>query len=577
MPKKPVESRIQDIVYNIDTGLGLRIAQGAAAVLVLAVVILGVTATQWRSLDNAEAMDYAQLGRNLLLRRQYVTQFVRPVSMARVRERTGDPQVLQHPDLFHPPVYPTLLAGTFAISRAALEHEPGPAFQPYRPEQIMIVPLNHLFVVLGGVLLLLLGLRLFDVRVALISGLVYFLSFTVWAGSLRATGLPVLTFLVLACSYSLLRACEPPPDAPPLRRLFPLAVSAVLCGLAVLTRYAAIVLLPGALLYLGLALPRRCVATMALYAAIALAVVAPWLVRNARISGHPFGLAHVTAYHDLEGAMAEDMVERVPDGRPRASLRALQSKWFRLVGRFYREDLPALGDGLLFPFFLASLFFRFARRPTRLFRWAALSAMILLVLLAGFFGERTFRLVEAFWPIAILYGMAFFFLLLDRLRLGIRLFNFGVATLFVGLSVLPLALAVMPPRAAPPYPPYYWPFAVHVTRMLEPHEVIGTDMPWATAWYGNRASILLPRTLDDFYAIHDYQQRFSALYFTTLTRDRPYVRTLRTGENFRTWFPILEGRMPGDFPLTQGFPLNNLDQLFLTDRPRWPAAPPAAP
>ena len=22
-------------------------------------------------------------------------------------------------------------------------------------------------------------------------------------------------------------------------------------------------------------------------------------------------------------------------------------------------------------------------------------------------------------------------------------------------------------------------------------------------------------------------------------------------------------------PLTQGFPLNNLDQLFLTDRPRW--------
>ena len=77
-----------------------------------------------------------------------------------------------------------------------------------------------------------------------------------------------------------------------------------------------------------------------------------------------------------------------------------------------------------------------------------------------------------------------------------------------------------------------------------------------------------PATIDDFYEINDYTKRISGLYFTTITRDKAYVRDLLTGAE-RSWFPLLEGRIPSDFPLTQGFPLNNMDQLFLTDRVRW--------
>jgi hypothetical protein len=93
-------------------------------------------------------------------------------------------------------------------------------------------------------------------------------------------------------------------------------------------------------------------------------------------------------------------------------------------------------------------------------------------------------------------------------------------------------------------------------------------MPWATAWYGQRTSLLLPVTLDEFYAINDYNKRISGLYFTTLTRNKPYVRQLYRGP-YETWFPILEGRIPATFPLSQGFPIGNMDQLFLTDRARW--------
>jgi hypothetical protein len=131
-----------------------------------------------------------------------------------------------------------------------------------------------------------------------------------------------------------------------------------------------------------------------------------------------------------------------------------------------------------------------------------------------------------------------------------------------------MILALLPPRAPMPYPPYFPPFIVNVSNMLQPTEVLMTDMPWATAWYGNRSSILLTRDMDGFFAINDFQQRISAIYFTTLTRDKAWIRELKTGD-YKTWLPILEGRIPREFPMMHGFPMNNLDQLFLTDRPRW--------
>jgi hypothetical protein len=77
--------------------------------------------------------------------------------------------------------------------------------------------------------------------------------------------------------------------------------------------------------------------------------------------------------------------------------------------------------------------------------------------------------------------------------------------------------------------------------------------------------------MEDFYAIHDKVRPLNGLYFTTLTRDVPYARGLRSGPQM-SWYPIFEGRIPVDFPLRAGFHLNNSDQLFLTDEDRMQAA-----
>jgi len=150
----------------------------------------------------------------------------------------------------------------------------------------------------------------------------------------------------------------------------------------------------------------------------------------------------------------------------------------------------------------------------------------------------------------------------------LRILNQGLTLLFVLLAALPLILTLAPARVGPPYPPYYPPFIKHVCNLIRPNELLCTDMPWATAWYGHRDSLQLPSNIDEFYAINDSTRHISGLYFTTITRDKQYVHELLTGP-YRSWFPLLEGRIPGDFPLNQGFPLNNMDQVFLTDRTRW--------
>ena len=268
----------------------------------------------------------------------------------------------------------------------------------------------------------------------------------------------------------------------------------------------------------------------------------------------------------------EDAFERTLSPQLAAGkvIKELQKKAVTNFAKYYGSNFRAAGDGLFICLFITAFFYRFVRTPVHLLRWCLALSMLLLLILASFFGDATARLFVLFWPFIILYGFAFFFILLDRLQLRLRLFNLAITTLFVvlgALPLLPLILTIMPLRAGFPYPPYYPPFVMHVCNILTPEEIMCTDMPWATAWYGNRTSLLLPATIDDFYEINDYTKRISGMYFTQLTMNKPWVNSLLTGRD-RTWFPLFENRIPSDFPLLYGtsIPSGTMDQLFLTDR-----------
>lgn len=566
---KPFEARIQNLVYNVDVGIGLRLTKAGLYFLFVFITMLLYTATQFHGLKDADAMECAQLGRNLLLKKQFVTQCVRPSTIWGLTAKSPKHSAMinAHPDVLHAPLWPAVLAAGFKVTRTPFAAEKSGIFPPER----RVIFLSHVFTLLTGLMVYLLGRRLFDPRVALLAATVYFLSDTVWADSISGTSLPLVTFLTASAFYfalgAVLRSHEE--DQPARRWMIPLAISMVLCILAFYTRYAAAVLAPALAVFIGVSLRKKGWTWALVFLLVFLAGITPWLVRNKIVSGGLLGMAPYTALNNtgsFEGNTFERMLKpSVTFGKVVGNL---QGKVVTNLLQFYNLNFRTIGDGLFICLFLAAFFYRFVRDQVHHLRWSLALAIVLLLLVASVFGEETVRLLHIFWPFIMVYGLAFFFILLDRLQLRLRIYSLATTTAFVGLAALPLVLTMMPPRVGVPYPPYYPPFAIHVCKMLSADEMICTDMPWATAWYGNRTSLLVPLTIDEFYEVNDYVKRVSGLYFTTITRNKPYVGGLLTGPD-KTWFPLLEGRMPPDFPLNQGFPINNMDQLFLTDRVRW--------
>lgn len=570
MTNKPFESRIQDLVYNVDAGVGLKLIKGALYVLMIGFVILVYTANQYRGLREAEAMDYAQLGRNVTWQYPWlVTQNVRPASIWYLSRQTGDlePQLFNHPDLIHAPLYPILLKLVFQGANFAATPE-GP-MQVYGPEYRVMV-LNHVFAILSGILLLLIGRRLFDQRVALLGMTLFFLSDSLWRSSLAGVGIPIVMFWALAATLSMVIAVSRLEESLTSRNwVLPVVWSALFCGLAFLTRYAAIALVPGLLLYMAWALRKRAGYGVMLFLAVFLLPAGMWMARNLSVAGSPLALAPYLALNGTE-AYWQNAFERslAPDATIGSILGAVRSKLIVGLREFYGVHLRTFGDGFIMAIFLTTFFYRFVYFPVHALRWGIALSMSLLLAIGAVYGENVFAVALMFWPLIIIYALAFFMLLLDRLQLQVRLINNAAIGALIMLSVLPMTLALLPPRQLPPYPPYAPRLIIFVSGMLRSDELLATDMPAATAWYGDRVSVLLPKTIEHFYDINDFMHRFSGLYFTPVTRDQPYTSGLQSAA-YETWVPMLEGRIPSDFPLPQVVPLIGREQLFFSDRARW--------
>src|SRR5579862_2545738 len=122
---------LQDLIHHLEVGAGLRsinrtmrfICCGLGLLILLAAYDLRA----YRNLSSQEAMDSAQLGRNLSQGQGYTTLFIRPLSIYLLQQhqlhngtvtnitaaQSADQAQLKgnHPDLANPPVYPVILAG----------------------------------------------------------------------------------------------------------------------------------------------------------------------------------------------------------------------------------------------------------------------------------------------------------------------------------------------------------------------------------------------------------------------------------------------------------------------------------
>ena len=605
---------IQDLVHKfeeVSQSRWLRVTLACLGVVALGVVY---DLHGYKNMATQEAMDAAQLGRNIAEGKGYTTLFVRPFSMYLIKRKnrekseslpqgeTADYSRIKggHPDISNPPAYPLLLAGLMKVlpfDYKIIKGEPfwssGDRFLRYQPD-FLIAVFNELLFAAMVVVAFFWARRLFDAAVAWTSAALLLVTEVLWRFNVSglSTILLILIFMGLIWCLTLLEeeAREPKRGASVLFILA--ALSGALIGVGGLTRYSfAWLIIPAVVFLILFSGPRRVALSMIAFATFAL-VITPWIVRNYSLSGTAFGTA---TYSALEGTslFPEYRLERSLDPTIRVSIIPVWIKLLTNLRGIFEKNLFDMGGGWITALFLVGLLVGFRNATIRRLRYFLLMSLGLLIVVQAM-GRTELsedsplinseNLLVLFIPVVLIYGVSFFYALLDQINLPIRELRFVVIGLFGVLVSLPMIFALLPPKTYPvAYPPYFPPAIQQTSSWLKENELMMSDVPWAVAWYGNRQCVWLtlyatanpsdPDSNENFFTINDYQKTINALYLTPRTLDDRFLSDwIRAGEQSWGSFVIetvIRRKYPPGFPLRSA-PSGFLpEQLFLADWQRW--------
>jgi hypothetical protein len=606
----PLGELIQLLIHKLEVGAGSRYLRVVALVLGVVALAFLYDIRAYRNLAAPEAMDAAQLARNVSEGRGYTTLFLRPFSLYLVQNhnQANTPFALTntvtdfaqikaaHPDLANPPVYPLLLAGLMKVLPFDYKVNLKKAFWTnngnfwrYQPD-FFIAIFNELLLLVVVVLTFYLARNLFDSNVAWLSAILTLGCDQLWKFS--TSGLSTMLLLVIFLGLALLlleierSARESEPRA---GWLLGLAVAVgFLTGIGALTRYAfGWVIIPVVLFLLMFSGKKNLPQILAALAAFAL-VLTPWIIRNEAVSGTPFGTAgfavvggtFVFPRFQLERSIHPELTQAM-------TLTPYVQKLFVNMRDLLTGDLLKSGATWAGVLFFGGLFLGFRSTGARHVRYFLLMCLAIL-LVAQSLGRTQLsdltpeinseNLLVLLVPLVFIFGASFFFTLLDQMTLPLVLLRYAVITGFVTLCCLPLAFTLWSSARPLVYPPYYPPEIQQAANWMKPDELMMSDVPWAVAWYGDRQCVW--NTLDaqaDFFAINDYMKPVQALYLTPLTMDGKFVSDWVQTRDISWGNFIVDTVIKSQFP--PGFPLHFApkgflpDRMFLTDRQRWQAAP----
>jgi hypothetical protein len=409
-------------------------------------------------------------------------------------------------------------------------------------------------------------------------------------------------------------------------------MAGLLVGLGALTRYAFGWLIVPVAAFLAINLPRYRIGAVSAAVLAFMLVLSPWLARNYQLSGTLLGTAGYASLEEIYPLKSEQIERSLAEPQadadePGGAVRKLMVNLPFLV----QDRVLTLGGSWLTAFFLAGLIVPFidpGRNRVRLFVVATIALWVVVEALgktqlskdSSVNGEN---LLVVAAPLVFIFGMAWFNTLLDQLTLRFFRAREFVTAAFLGLLCVPLIVALLPPRrlvhAFPPYHPLYIQI---LCEWLEKDETMMSDLPWASAWYGDRQCVWLPLRLadpkheQDFYAIHDSRKPVRALHFSHRTLDQPMLSEFYLNQERGSWGRFTRGLVqahaeiqrlvqetakPGETAISaavqaetialwkrtfqeltpEGFPLRHCPlsyvqggQLFLTDRDRWSKAAP---
>ncbi len=455
-------------------------------------------------LTNADALDFAQIGRNLASGRGYVTSIVRPLALT----AGASPQHI--PDTTHGPLFPLLLALAFGGAGGAKDS--------------VVSLVSGFFYLLTIPVVYVLGHRVFNRKVGLVTAAVFAINALNLEYAISGLHITLYTLLTALLFLNLDRLAERAYRESAAISLLPtktLLLCGTLCGLLYLTDPIFLWFSPLILLSAAWLCPDF--RTKALFwCALPLALLAlPWMLRNQLVSGNAlFGMRAsevwmgTTAY---PGSSAYRMLpnEFIPSGGIlNEVMRKIISGSNQIIQIF-----PQLSIGWLLLFFLPCLLERFRRESV-----AAVRSITLLCLGGLAFGTLLFSvqmpLFVSLVPPMLVFSVGYCLQLVGRSELtspAKRLLNLFLLYLLLCPLYTDLFLTeVTPPLRSTAA-------AKSLSGSISPGSVLLSDQPWITAWYTDRPTIWLPNTDS---RVADLRNRFPEIRFLFLTEQaRSYSPT----------------------------------------------------
>lgn len=500
---------------QLDTGVIIR---RSLFFLVLIILTLGNLFVLFRGLNSPQAMDQAQISREIARGNGFTTKMIRPVAYYQAQKaQNSSISFIGFQDTYHSPLNPLINAAVLKLIRA----DDPDAWQ--MGENEMVFPLDRViatvstlfFLMAIGVNYLLIS-RIFDVKIAGVCAILMLFCETFWNYSL--SGLPqMLMLLLFSCAiYFVYRAVEAAAEGR--TSMTPAIIAGVFFTLLALTHWMTVWIALGYIIFAAIAFRPRGIIGLSVVVLLILAAVGP-ILRNQTITDSPFGTAFLTLYGGL-GSGSESAVMRTIDleAEPLV-LDGLILKILRTTLLQATDIIPFLGGIIVAPLFFIALLHPFKRAAIANFRWAILLMWVSAALGLAFFGISKNELDPnqlhlLFAPIMMAYGLAFISILWSRL-------DFVATTpilrnvhhfVIIGICALPLILS-LPSKVkigmhlkdrggVPHWPPYYAPALnskkAGLKGWITDKQITFSDQPWAVAWYADRISVWLPPTSAGF-------------------------------------------------------------------------------
>ncbi len=569
-----IEIAIQSFLHNFEQGRAIVwIRRLVVATLAIVLAVLWFFA-KFNGFSNADAMDQAQIGRQLANGQGYTTLYARPLAMHLMLARTGNLDVPM-PDISQAPLGPLLNAATLRAAALAFDLDQSEII--FEPERA--IAFSGLLFFAGALFLAYcLGRRLFDARLALLgTGLLLILDLC-WRFAL--SGLPQMAMLLFfnGALLALVAALEARAGHHPVKAFLLVSLAALLLGLVTLGHGLGLWIFAGFWIFAVVALRPRWLVALITPVIFALPLL-PWVWHNWRAVRHPLGLP----FFELLRPPGTDQLAFLADFEPVLNLRwdsVLQNTATQTIDQF--SDLPAYfgGNFVAFAFFLAAALHLFRTWQAAQFRWAVLLMWLGAVAGMSVFGVQgtisASQLHFLFLPVMTFYGLAFLLVLWGHLGFEQPVLRGAFLTLVYLILAVPLLTTLLTRQPRVNWPPYLPPLMHRFSDWVEPDEAIAADIPWATAWYAERRSLLLPQSVDQFEIIHGeglLGAPLVGLYLTPFSGNRPAYADIVNGR-YEGWARFILREITPDelrgwiLPNAINLPIDG-ESIFFADRPRW--------